>query len=377
MRHEVLVTGMAWSTALGNEVDDVWQQVLAGRTGLSQVHADVPVRNALAAPVPLMPDRGPAERLRGLASDTAARAIADAGLDGAAGAHFVVGTSYGSDIDEGPEGDLGSWAAVVARTVGCELPPITLSTACSSGADAICLGAELVAQGLTERAVCGGADVLSAAKRLGHSTLGTMSPTRLRSFDTRCDGTLLGEGAGFLVLEEAGSARARGARVHARFRAGAAANDAHSLTAPDPDGHGLELAVTRCLSAAGVTAGQVAVISTHGSGTRTNDVAEAKALSRLFRCTATGTRPVLFATKGAFGHTLGATGAMEAIAVIAALRSCAVPAVPGLQVPLDEMSLRLPVQVPASVDGTIGASVTLGFGGFITCLLFDLDGSAA
>ncbi len=110
---------------------------------------------------------------------------------------------------------------------------MALSTACSSGSDAILLGAELLRAGEARCCICGGVDVLTWSKRIGHSTLGTMSPTMLRAFDERHDGTLLGEGAAFVVLENVESASQPGMAI---LRGCGSANDATGMTSADITG---------------------------------------------------------------------------------------------------------------------------------------------
>ncbi|MGZ3459240.1 MAG: beta-ketoacyl synthase N-terminal-like domain-containing protein, partial [Archangium sp.] len=205
------MTGAAWSTALGNGLGEVWRRLLAGEHGFVEIPTPHRVRNGLAAVVRPFEDK-PALRLRQLAVETLGRALSEAGLAaGGAGTRLVLGTSLGAYLDDANEREapLHAWADEVARAVGSSAPPISLSTACSSGADAILVGAELIRAGLAEVCVCGGVDILTQSKRLAHSALSTMSPTRLRAFDQGHDGMLLGEGAGFLVLESLEHARER------------------------------------------------------------------------------------------------------------------------------------------------------------------------
>jgi 3-oxoacyl-[acyl-carrier-protein] synthase II len=362
--HDVAVTGMAWTTALGAGLDEVWARLLDGATGLSEMESSFELRNRLAAQVPDPPaEWSPTRRQVALTAATLRRAVAHAGAP--ADALPVIGTSYGPHLDE-PGDDLRRWAAEATAAAGLTRPPLSVTSACSSGSDAIAVAARLIREGAAEVCVCGGVDVLTPAKRLAHTALGTMSPTLLRSFDRRHNGTLLGEGAGFCVLERLDRAKSRGAAVHAVMRGSGSSNDAATMTSPDLSGDGVLLAVRRALSDAGATADDVAVVNAHGSATPVNDHVETVVLSRMF----TGRRPIAFATKGAFGHTLGATGALEAIAVILALREGKVPPVYGLSEPAEDFPLPLPVGAPSEIGEGLGISVTLAFGGFNTCLVF-------
>ncbi|MCP3061169.1 beta-ketoacyl-[acyl-carrier-protein] synthase family protein [Myxococcus sp. K38C18041901] len=366
----IAVTGAAWSTALGHGLEDVWRRLLAGEHGFVEVASPHRLRNTLAAVIPSRGE-GPAPRLRRFAVETLGRALTEAGLDArGATTRLVLGTSLGAWLDDEGEwtAPLHAWADEVARAVGARERPVSLSTACSSGADAILVGAELIRSGAAEVCVCGGVDVMTPSKRLAHSALSTMSPTRSRAFDTRHDGMLLGEGAGFLVLESLEHARGRSASLLALFRGAGSANDAASMTSPDPAALGARLAMERALQDARVSARDIGLINAHGSATPANDRAEAEAFRALF---GTGPRPCVFATKGAFGHTLGATGAMEAIALILALREGVVPPIVGLEQPDKDFPCPLPVGRPVRHEERLGLSLTLGFGGFDTALVFE------
>lgn len=373
VNRRVLVTGMAWSTALGTKLDEVWSRLLAGESGLCEVASGSELRNLLAAPVAHPPAGWElARRQLALATDTLNRAMDDAGLDiEQADPWLVVGTSYGAHLDDLATTSLHNWAVQTAVEVGISRPPVSLTTACSSGSDAIMVAGQLIACGAAEVCVCGGVDILTEGKRLGHTALGTMSPTTLRAFHPDGDGTLLGEGAGFLVLESQESALARAATPYAVLRGGGSSNDAAGLTAPDSSGDSVLLAVRRSLDAAGLGTGDVAVINAHGSGTPVNDAVESLSFNRLFGDLPARERPTVFATKGAFGHTLGATGAIEAIALVLALRERQVPPVVGLDRTPDTLTLPVPAGAAAPIGDGVGLNLTLGFGGFNTCLVFE------
>jgi 3-oxoacyl-[acyl-carrier-protein] synthase II len=206
---------------------------------------------------------------------------------------------------------------------------------------------------------------LTGSKRLNHSALGTMSPTTLRAFDVRRDGTLLGEGAGFMVLEP----RQAGSQVPLAWLCGAgSANDAAGMTAPDSEGAGARLAIQRSLSDAKLQPEDIGIINAHGSATPLNDATERAAFRTLF---SSDRRPTVFATKGNFGHSLGATGAIEAIATVLALRKGEIPPIVGLEQPDPDFPLPLACGRATPCDARFGLSLTLGFGGFDTSLVFE------
>ena len=373
---QVWVTGMSWSTALGPVLETVWDSLLAGLSGIGEVPSPFPLRSMRAATVPEIPmDRPAWDRQHEMTRSTLSRALQDAGVDSDAPEILpVLGTSYGPHLEMTGTTSLSRWSTMAVRDAGCVTEPITVTTACSAGSDAVLLGLGLLQEGAAEICVCGGVDVLTVGKRLGHSRLGTMAPDDLRAFDAGHNGTLLGEGAAFLVLETAARARARGARPRGVVAGAGSSNDAASAVAPDPSGKNVVLAIRRALQDARVTPADVTVINAHGSGTPVNDAAEARAYAQVFADVPRP--PVVFATKGAFGHTLGATGALEAVALLQALETGLAPPVHALRDPFPQLSLPIPAEGPVQVDPGSGISVTLGFGGFNTCLVFQGAGSA-
>ncbi|QRK13552.1 beta-ketoacyl-[acyl-carrier-protein] synthase family protein [Archangium violaceum] len=361
---------MAWTTSLGDDLEGVWRRMLAGEMGFVEMPSEHRVRNLRVAAVPTSGTSATRahQRLRYLASQTLRRALRQGGLEASSpGLRLVLGTSLGAYLDEAEErtAPLDAWAQDVARELGASEPALCLSTACSSGADALLVGAELIRAGLAEVCVCGGVDVITESKRLAHSALTTMSPGLIRPFDQRHDGMLLGEGAGVLVLESPAHAARRGAPVLALLRGVGSANDAASMTSPDAEALGARLAIERSLADAGVAPAEVGLINAHGTATPVNDRVEGETFQAIFR----GNAPIVFATKSNFGHSLGATGAIEAIAVVLALRDGRVPPIAGLEQPLPGFPFPLPVGRPQPHQARLGLSLTLGFGGFDTSLV--------
>jgi 3-oxoacyl-[acyl-carrier-protein] synthase II len=358
---------MGWTTALGDGLDEVWQHLLSGRDGIRALPED----GALPAPAAaLLTDGGPAgppaARRVARGVPPAPAALRHAGCPAGDVGALVLGSSLGPHPDDAADLSPHALTAAVAERLGVARSA-SVSTACSSGADALLAGAALLTSGEAERCLCGGIDLLTAGKLLGHRALGTLSASgTVRPFDTGRDGTLFGEGAGLLLLETRAAAAARGARVLGELRGWGASNDGTGPTAPDETGAGAVLAVRRALARAGADTGDIAVINAHGTGTRANDAAEAACYATVF-----GDDPdaVVFATKPAFGHTLGATGALEAIALLLALRHRTVPPLPHTRTVMPELTPALATDRPRQITGSLGISLTLGFGGFNTCLL--------
>lgn len=369
--NKVWVTGFSLSTALGDDLDTVWSALLAGISGVGHLECAFPLRGYGAAIVRgIAPDLPLAERQIEMTATAMQRALSAAGLESNDPRIVpILGTSYAGHLDAPGIGSLSGWAEAAANRAGCTRRPATIATACSAGADAIATGLALLRAGRVDICLCGGVDILTLGKRLGHSRLGTLATGDLRAFDRDRDGTVLGEGAGFLVLETASHARARGATPLGILSGAGSSSDAVSAVAPDISGKNVVLAVERALRSAAKGPADVGVINAHASGTVINDQTEANAYGQLFGHLAD--KPVVFATKGNFGHTLGATGALEAIAVLQALRAQTVPPVYGLETPLVDFELPLPVARPMPIQRRVGISTTLGFGGFNTCLLFE------
>ncbi|MFC0057039.1 beta-ketoacyl synthase N-terminal-like domain-containing protein [Streptomyces actinomycinicus] len=363
----VCITGIGWTTALGDGLDGVWQQLMNGRSGIRPLPADGPLPAPAAAlltdGVPAGP---PSERQVRLAVTTASAALRHAGCPAGDVDTLVLGSSLGPHLDDAAEIPPHTLTDTVARQLGVARSA-SVSTACSSGADALLAGAALLTGGEAERCLCGGIDLLTTGKLLGHQALGTLSASgTVRPFDTGRDGTLFGEGAGFLLLETRAAATARGARILGELAGWGASNDGTGPTAPDDTGAGAVLAVRRALARAGADPADIAVINAHGTGTLANDTAEAACYGTVFR---DEPGPVVFATKPAFGHTLGATGALEAVALLLALRHGTVPPLHQTRTVMPELTLPLAAGGGRKITGTLGISLTLGFGGFNTCLL--------
>nr|WP_296067754.1 beta-ketoacyl synthase N-terminal-like domain-containing protein [uncultured Actinoplanes sp.] len=366
MTARVAVTGMAWHTALGR-AGTAWEALLAGRSGVRPVDAQVPLRNTLAAPLPAGPAEtlGPGALAR-LTAGTVREALADAGIEGAGDTLLVAGTSLG-DSTSGTGADLGDWAVAAAAELGLGREPVTVSTACSSGTDAIAIGAAAIAAGAVDRCVAGGADLITLTKRLGHSGLGTMSPTTARPFDDRHDGMLLGEGAAFVVLENAEVALRRAAPVRGWVRGWGSAMDAAKATASDGTSDAAVLAIRRALDRAGLTGAQVDIVCTHGTATPVNDAVEAGCYRRVF---GDDLVPYAFGVKSALGHSLGAAGAIETVALLRALADGRVPPTAGTEQVLRDFPLVL-ARKAEPFDGRYGINLTIGFGGFNTCLVVE------
>ncbi len=251
----------------------------------------------------------------------------------------------------------GNLAAGLARRLGLRGPRLTVVNACSSGADAIGAALAWLRAGLCDAALAGGADELNRVPLCGFHSLGIMSDSPCAPFDRDRAGLNLGEGAGALLIETPDCARRRGASAELALAGYGAGCDAHHLTAPHPEGVGLELALRDALASAGAEPAEVAFVNAHGTATPDNDRVEGRVLGRLF-----GPDVIVSATKGYTGHTLGGAGAVEAVFAALALREGWVPASAGFETPDPEIPVR-PVRRRTAVDGAVAVSTSLAFGG--------------
>ena len=209
--------------------------------------------------------------------------------------------------------DCADSTLAIARYCGVDGFTTTLSTACSSAANALMTAVRLLRHGIADRVIAGGADALCRFTLNGFRSLQILDPAPCRPFDALRAGLNLGEGAAYLVLERADEATKMPYCCLAGF---ANANDAYHQTASSPEGEGDYLAMRWALERAGVMPEEVDYVNAHGTGTPNNDLAEGIALPRLF-----GERMPLFSsTKAITGHTLAAAGAVEAVFAALMLR---------------------------------------------------------
>jgi|SRR5579872_6188053 len=275
---------------------------------------------------------------------------------------FVFATSYGHLIDDAGTDTMSTWARDCVHSLGCDLQPIVVGSGCSSGADALAVAAAMLDCEAIDRAIVVAVDIVTPAKRIAHSVLGTMTASSHKPFDINRSGMLLGEASAAVVLM-----RSRDCREHRGELIGiGASNDAFGLTSPDSSGLSVRLALDRALRAAGLTYNDLALYLAHGTGTQLNDELEAKVVEEVF---ADNEMLTIVGTKGALGHSLGACGLVEFILLLQMLNRRLAPAVVGLTNPIGCIAARFPGSEGRSLVSPYGVSVTLGFGGFNTAVI--------
>ncbi|MCC7377612.1 MAG: beta-ketoacyl-[acyl-carrier-protein] synthase family protein [Verrucomicrobiales bacterium] len=260
--------------------------------------------------------------------------------------------------------ECGGTAEICAERLGATGPCLTLSTACSAGAMAILVAAELIQSNEVDLVLAGAADSLSRLTLNGFGSLLLLDPAGCRPFDAKRAGISLGEGAAALVVEAESSARARGARILARLDGWGASCDAHHPTAPHPEGLGAARALERALDH-DAGRGGIDFVSAHGTGTRDNDAMEARALRRVLG----EPLPPIASVKRFFGHTLAASGLIKAVTAVQCLVEQAIPGNPGFESVDPEVNVE-PVRKFQRQPVSRILSNSFGFGGNNVALVF-------
>ncbi|MFT3902802.1 MAG: beta-ketoacyl-[acyl-carrier-protein] synthase family protein [Niabella sp.] len=338
MSSEVYIAGLGVISAIGNNVAENLSSLQNGVAGmasmqrLQSVHRDkLPVAEVKLTNEALSALAGlPAHISRtALLSTVAAKeAVADSGVDISQWrSGFISANSVGGmDLTEGffPEflknnnkgrlhhvvnHECGAVTEVAARALGIRDFVTTISTACSSSANSIFLGARLIRQGFLDVVVAGGTDSLTKFTLNGFNTLMILDSEFCQPFDEHRRGLNLGEGAGYVLMVSEKVAKTLTNMLGCRITGWANANDAYHQTASSPEGTGSLLAMKGALKKAGLQPQDIDYINLHGTGTQNNDIAEGTAIKVLFE----GKYPPLSSTKSFTGHTLGASGGIEAV----------------------------------------------------------------
>ena len=397
----VVVTGMGCVTPIGSSVDEFREGLFAGRSGIAEhVFTDLPEGKAaglrfrktgqvvgfnaaahLAHAQVTATERSSQMVL--VATAQAVRQSAMAGVYGGDRVGVLLGCSTGGRSAEEPEtGRLyttgarvhpltvirsmaSAGASQVAIAHGVTGPVLNISTACASSTHAIGMAFQMVRAGMIDAAITGGHDApLTWGFLRAWDSMRVVSPTECRPFSKDRDGMTLGEGAAMFCLETLEAAQARGAEILGEVVGFGMSSDASHITQPDPAG--AAAAMTRALADGGLAAEQVGYVNAHGTATQANDMVEAEAIRRVF-----GERGVpVSSTKGHHGHSMGATGAIEAMAAMLALREARMPVTVGLTAPDEALGLDLVMGEPRVLEGEVALSNSLAFGGLNAVLAF-------
>lgn len=399
MDGRIFITGSGAVSALGLDRRQLLAGLLAGRSGIAPVlWLQTADRSFLVGEVP-MDDAG-MKSLLGFSPDTVIsrtslmgilalkEALAAAGLDSGldSGAlrtmPLVSGTTVGGmDCSEryyrdflSERHDYDAYLAIhdcgastdaIAAYFGGSAFSTTLSTACSSAANAVILGANLIKAGRFDRVAVGGSESLSDFHLNGFHSLMIVDREPCRPFDKTRAGLNLGEGAAFLILESEASAVRRGVRPLAELAGYGNACDAFHQTASSAEGEGPFLAMRQALEMAGIPADSVDYINAHGTGTPNNDASESAAIRRLFGADC----PPVSSTKGFTGHTTSASGSIESVICLLAMQHGVIPANLNWK-EADEACIRPVAALREGVRMDHVLCNSFGFGGNDSALLF-------
>lgn len=255
----------------------------------------------------------------------------------------------------------------LAGVFDCRGPRLTISTACSSGNNALGIASDWIRNGRADVVLCGAVDSLCQMTFSGFNALQAVDTVPCRPFDRDRAGLTLGEGAAMFILESEAHARARGAVATAEFLGYAASADAYHMTQPRPDGASALSAARGALSAGGVRPDEIDYVNAHGTGTPLNDVIETRIIKDLLGEHAY--RVPVSSTKSTTGHCLAAAGAIEALACVIALRDGCIPATLNLENPDPECDLDYVPKASRQRPLRTVLSNSYGFGGNNTTIV--------
>ena len=394
---KLVITGMGAVTPIGIGVEEYWENLLAGKTGIDLIEdsefEEVPIRFAGQVknfnPKDYMPGKlaGQLDRFMQLAYVAAGEAISHCcGLGDPYRTGITVGTAlngFGTITETektyveakikkvGPRflpkalGNVCASQLAIAHDI--HGPSMTLNTACASGGDAITLAATLIQAGMADVMVAVGAE--SALKPLLFQSLASaqaLSPNNdnpqqaCRPFDADRDGFVSGEGAGAIVIETEEHARARGAKVHAYLAGWGNNTDAYHPVTPRPDGEGEILCMQQAIEIAGIKPEEIGYINAHGTATIKGDICETEAVKKVF---GEDTDVLVNSTKAATGHMMGAGGVTEVITCIKAMNEGIVPGTLNLDNKDPKCDLNYVAENTEAADLKYAMSNAFGFGG--------------
>jgi len=407
MTRRVVITGLGLITSLGQEVEDFWKRLLAGESGVSRIESFDPSRYSVRIAGEIKDFNPEAwldkrvarhmDRFAQMAVASAVQAVKDAGLDLAKEDPFRVGAIVGSGIgglkeleeqhtrllEKGPmrvspfmvpKLMINAAAGQISILYGIKGPNAGVANACASANNAIGQALWTIELDEADVMIAGGSEAaLTPMGLAGFCSARALStrndePARAsRPFDRDRDGFVLSEGAGIVVLEEYEHARARGARVYAEFIGFGMSGDGCHIVQPDPEGRGAAAAMSQMLKDGRAEADSVDYINAHGTGTPLGDVSETKAIKTVFGEHAR--RLAISSTKSSVGHLLGASGGVEFIATVLAIRDQVAPPTINLENPDPECDLDYVPLVPRPMKIRRAASNSFGFGGHNASLL--------
>lgn len=403
----VVVTGLGWVTPLGSYIEDVWQQMLAGTSGIRKIeHLDVSdIRSSVCGLVPdfsadefLTPkDCRKMDKFIQYGIVAAGKALLDSCLPleevgkdtGVAfgsgiGGLQTIEENHTTALDKGvrkispffiPATIINMVAGNISIKYGLKGPNFAVTTACTTGTHNIGMAARMIASGDAKAMVAGGSEFASCLLGVsGFSALKALSSwdgdpaTASRPWDKDRNGFVLSDGAGAVVLEDYEYAKARGANILAEVKGFGMSGDAFHMTSPHENGAGAIAAMKSAINDAGISADDINVINAHGTSTQAGDLVESNAVKDVFKEHAYNLK--MSSIKSMIGHTLGAAGAIEAVASVLTIRDKIVP--PTINCPNPDEGCDLDYVQNGAVKTNIDyvLSNSFGFGGTNGSLIF-------
>ncbi|MBW8361725.1 MAG: beta-ketoacyl-[acyl-carrier-protein] synthase family protein [Kaistella sp.] len=396
MNQKVAVTGMGVISSIGLNTEENYRSLLSGRHGISDIDlletrhkgeikvGEIKVTNEEFSQKLGIPADNNYTRTTFLAITAVKEALASAGITdlNEVPTGLISSTSVGGmdmtekfffDYENHPDKqkyisshDAGYSTMCIADYFGLKGMVSTVSTACSSAANAIMMGAKLIQSGTLDRVIVGGADSLSKFTLNGFKTLMILTDGYNTPFDNDRKGLNLGEAAGFLVLESEQSVQKSGKKVLGYLSGFGNANDAHHQTASSENGQGAFLAMEKALKKSGLDKKDIDYINVHGTATPNNDLSEGKAMIRIF---GEDSVPDFSSTKAFTGHTLAAAAGIEAVYSLLALQHNVIFPNLNFKTKMEEFNL-IPATVLTEKKINHVLSNSFGFGGNCSTLIF-------
>ena len=407
MRKRVVVTGLGCVSPVGNNVQETWRSLLAGKSGAAPItNFDASAhKTKFAAEVKGFDGAalfGPREarkmdRFAQFATAAALEALGQSGLkideSNRDRVGILIGTGIGGILtlldnvevmrERGPERVSpflipmmisDSAAGMLAIRLGARGPNMSLATACASGTNSIGEAAEMIRRGAADAMIAGAAEAGIAAVAMAGMNVMTALSTRndapeqaSRPFDKNRDGFVMGEGAGVLILESLEHAQARGASVLCEFTGYGTSDDAHHISAPAENGAGAAISMRLAMEDAGLSINDVDYINAHGTSTQLNDKSETAAIKTVFGEQAY--QIPVSSTKSMTGHLLGASGALEAAVCAMVLHENVLPPTINYETPDPACDLDYVPNQPRAAEPSHIMSNSFGFGGHNATLI--------
>ncbi|MEM6257366.1 MAG: beta-ketoacyl-ACP synthase II [Planctomycetota bacterium] len=409
-KRRVVITGLGWVTSLGTDVNEVYNQLLAGTSGIRPITRFDTTDYATKFGGQVMDWDGPTnfepierkkyakklDRFAQFALNASIDAVKDSGLDFEKEDAWRCGSIIGSGVggmEEFAEGHqkllekgpsrvspfmvpklmCNAAAGNVSIHYGLRGPNSAATTACASAGHAILSASEAIRHDVADVMITGGSE--AALTPLGTACFIALKALSKRNdepkkasrpWDQDRDGFVLAEGAGIVVIEEYEHAKARGAKIYGELLGAGQSADGSHITAPLEDGAGAAYAMQASLDDAGVNASDIGYINAHGTSTGLGDLAETKAVKRVF---GGDTKVMVSSTKSMLGHSLGAAGGIEAVILAKAIETGQLPPTINLDNPSEGCDLDYIPHTAREADVKVAMSNSFGFGGHNVCIV--------